>query len=90
DAKTKMAKAPKVPKPRKPKSAPAHPPYLEMISDAIVTLKDRTGSSQYAITKFAEDKHKGKLPSNFKKVLLLQLKKFVAGGKLTKIKNSYK
>jgi len=61
-----------------------------MISEAITSLKERTGSSQYAIAKFLEDKHKDKLPSNFRKMLLVQLKKLAAAGKLTKVKNSYK
>ncbi|XP_021283007.1 histone H1-like [Herrania umbratica] len=74
---------------KKPKSACSHPPFLEMISDAIVTLKEKTGSSQYAITKFIEEKHK-QLPSNFRKLLLVQMKKFVASGKLVKVKASYK
>ena len=59
-------------------------------TEAVSTLKERTGSSQYAITKFIEDKHKGHLPPNFKKLLLAQLKKLTAAGKLTKVKNSYK
>ena len=60
-----------------------------MITEAIVPLKERTGSSQYAITKFIEEKHK-QLPSNFRKLLLVQLKKHVASEKLVKVKNSYK
>ncbi|XVF31092.1 hypothetical protein REPUB_Repub16aG0115800 [Reevesia pubescens] len=74
---------------KKPRSVSSHPPFLEMISDAIVTLKERTGSSQYAITKFIEEKHK-RLPSNFRKVLLVQMKKFVASGKIVKVKASFK
>ncbi|XVE89907.1 hypothetical protein DITRI_Ditri20bG0033400 [Diplodiscus trichospermus] len=74
---------------KKPKSVSSHPPFLEMISDAIVTLKERTGSSQYAITKFIEEKHK-QLPSNFRKLLFIQIKKFVASGKLVKVKASFK
>ncbi|KAJ0789843.1 putative linker histone H1/H5, domain H15, winged helix-like DNA-binding domain superfamily [Helianthus annuus] len=73
----------------KPRSPSLHPPYFEMIKEAIVTLKERTGSSQYAITKFIEEKQKN-LPANFKKVLFTQLKKFVAAGKLVKVKASYK
>ncbi|XP_020592152.1 histone H1-like [Phalaenopsis equestris] len=72
------------------RSSSAHPTYLEMIGEAVTSLKERTGSSQYAITKFIEDKHKSHLPSNFSKLLLVQLRKFVASGKLTKVKNSYK
>ncbi|GER38760.1 histone H1, partial [Striga asiatica] len=60
-----------------------------MIKDAIVTLKDQTVSSQPAIAKFIEDKQKN-LPANFRKVLLLQLKKLVANDKLVKVKSSFK
>ncbi|EEF47314.1 histone H1 [Ricinus communis] len=67
-----------------------HPPYFEMISEAISTLKERTGSSQPAIAKFIEHKYKTQLPPNFKKQLSVQLKKFVKSEKLDKIKNSYK
>ncbi|KVI00794.1 histone H1-like [Cynara cardunculus var. scolymus] len=83
-AKTAIAK--KAPSTKKSKS---HPPYVEMIKEAIVALKERTGSSQYAIAKHIED-HQKDLPANFKKLLLLQLKKLVAAGKLTKVKNSFK
>lgn len=61
-----------------------------MISEAILTLKDRTGSSQPAIAKFIDDKYKKELPQNFKTVLSVQLKKFVKSERLVKIKNSYK
>ncbi|MGD7340726.1 histone H1/H5 family protein, partial [Ralstonia pseudosolanacearum] len=90
---TKAKKAPKAKKPaapRKSKAPSAHPSYLEMITEAITTLKERTGSSQFAIAKFVEDKYKSKLPANFKKLLLVQLKKLVASGKLVKVKNSFK
>uniref|UniRef100_A0A5B7C2R7 Putative histone H1-like n=1 Tax=Davidia involucrata TaxID=16924 RepID=A0A5B7C2R7_DAVIN len=76
-------------KPSGPKKPRAHPPYVEMIKEAIVALKERTGSSKYAISKFIEEKQKG-LPPNFQKLLLVQLKKLVASGKLTKVKNSFK
>ncbi|RLN39132.1 histone H1 [Panicum miliaceum] len=79
----KPAKAKKAAASRK-RANPTHPPYAEMISDAVTSLKERTGSSQYAIAKFLEDKHKDKLPPNFRKLLLVQLKKLVAAGKLTK------
>ncbi|KAJ4722600.1 Histone H1 [Melia azedarach] len=73
--------------PRKPR---AHPPYSEMINEAILALKERTGSSQFAIAKFIEEKQKANLPNNYKKLLLVQLKKLVANGKLVKVKNSFK
>lgn len=80
------ASAKKTSAPKKPRS---HPPYVEMISEAITTLKERTGSSQVAIAKFTEEKQKD-LPPNFRKLLSVQLKKLVASGKLTKIKSSFK
>ena len=61
-----------------------------MITDAISTLKERNGSSQQAIAKFIEEKHKKSLPSNFRKVLSVQLKKFVKSERLFKVKNSFK
>lgn len=63
--------------------------FLQMITEAIVTLKEKTGSSQYAITKYSEEKHKH-LPTSFRKLLLFHLKKLVASGKLVKVKNSFK
>ncbi|KAJ4746537.1 Histone H1 [Rhynchospora pubera] len=87
-----MAKPVKEKKPKAPKAAsPAsHPPYFEMIKDAIVALHERTGSSSYAIAKHMEDKHKGHLPANFKKILANKLKGFAAKGKLVKVKASFK
>ncbi|RZS06235.1 hypothetical protein BHM03_00036878, partial [Ensete ventricosum] len=86
-AKTKKAKTTTEPKAKKPA---AHPPYAEMIKEAITVLKERSGSSLYAIGKFIEDKHRAHLPSNFRKIVLLQLKRLAAAGKLTKVKGSYK
>lgn len=40
--------------------APAHPPYLDMVHEAIKALKDRTGSSGYAIKKYITQ-HYGKV-----------------------------
>ncbi|KAA8549112.1 hypothetical protein F0562_000796 [Nyssa sinensis] len=73
-----------------PSTSTLHPPYFQMISEAITSLKDRTGSSQPAIAKFIEDKYQTLLPPNFKKTLSVQLKKFVKSEKLFKVKNSYK
>jgi histone H1/5 len=61
-----------------------------MIKDAIMALHERTGSSSYAIAKHMEDKYKGQLPANFKKILANQLKGFAAKGKLVKVKASFK
>ncbi|CAL5030476.1 unnamed protein product [Urochloa decumbens] len=91
----KTAAAPK-PKPAaaKPKAAAAagasHPPYFEMIKEAISALKERTGSSSHAIAKYMEDKHGASLPANYKKMLSIQLRGFAAKGKLVKVKASYK
>lgn len=60
-----------------------------MITEAIVSLNKSTGSSQYAITRFIEGKHKP-LPPTFRKLLSSNLKKLVAAGKLVRIKNSFK
>ncbi|XP_027937528.1 histone H1-like [Vigna unguiculata] len=67
-----------------------HPPYFQMISDAITSLKERTGSSQPAIAKFVEEKHGKVLPPIFRKLLSVQLKSLVKSEKLYKVKNSYK
>ncbi|KAK9865253.1 hypothetical protein WJX84_009966 [Apatococcus fuscideae] len=72
-----------------PKTAPAHPPYVELVKEAIVSLKDRNGSSQQAIRKFVGDKHPH-LPQGWEKTLSLQLKRLAEGGKLNKVKASYK
>lgn len=55
-----------------------------------MVLNEKTGSSPHAIAKFMEDKHKGVLPANFKKVLFVQLKNFTSKGKLLKVKASFK
>ncbi|KAI5419086.1 hypothetical protein KIW84_043325 [Lathyrus oleraceus] len=73
----------------KPRNLVSHPTYEEMIKDAIVSLKEKNGSSQYAIVKFIKEKQK-QLPGNFKKLLLQNLKKNVAFGKLAKVKGSFK
>lgn len=40
------------------KPEPEHPPYVDMISDAIASLADRSGSSLQAIKKFVGEKYK--------------------------------
>ncbi|KAL6220671.1 hypothetical protein ACLB2K_008427 [Fragaria x ananassa] len=72
----------------KPKTA-AHPPYFQMIKEALLALNEKSGSSPYAIAKYMEENHKA-LPANFKKTLALQLKNSEARGKLVKVKASYK
>ncbi|XP_057979507.1 histone H1 [Malania oleifera] len=87
--KEKKPKAPKEKKPRAPKTS-SHPPYFEMIKEALLALNERSGSSPYAIAKHMEENHKAVLPANFRKILGLQLKNSAARGKLIKIKASYK
>ncbi|KAL8476440.1 hypothetical protein ACS0TY_028928 [Phlomoides rotata] len=89
-AKEKKTKA--ASKEKKPKAAKtaAHPTYFEMIKEALTALKEKSGSSPYAIAKYMEDKHKAVLPANFRKILGLQLKNSATKGKLIKIKASYK
>ncbi|XP_010528807.1 PREDICTED: histone H1.1-like [Tarenaya hassleriana] len=85
----KETKAKNTVAPKKSRPASSHPPFVVMITDAILALKERSGSSQYAITKYIEENHK-QLPGNFRKLLLIQLKRLVASGKLVKVKNSFK
>ncbi|KAI5398313.1 hypothetical protein KIW84_063916 [Lathyrus oleraceus] len=73
----------------KPRNLVSHPTYKETIKDAIVSLKEKNGSSQYAIVKFIKEKQK-QLPGNFKKLLLQNLKKNVAFGKPAEVKGSFK
>lgn len=63
---------------------------LQMITDALLALNDKSGSSPYAIAKYMEEQHKAELPGNFRKILAVQLKNFAAKGKLIKIRASYK
>ncbi|XP_050919828.1 histone H1 [Lathyrus oleraceus] len=46
----------------------SHPTFAEMITEAIANLKERTGSSQYAVTKFIEEKHEDS-PPTFRKLV---------------------
>lgn len=61
-----------------------------MVVEAIGALKERTGSSQYAIAKYLEDKYNTGLPPNFKKTLSTQLRNLSKAEKLVKVKNSFK
>ncbi|KAF5735968.1 histone H1 [Tripterygium wilfordii] len=87
--KEKKTKAPKEKKPKQAKTA-SHPPYFQMIKEALLALNEKSGSSPYAIAKHMEEKHKAVLPANFRKMLTLQLKNSAARGKLVKIKASFK
>ncbi|KAJ6398359.1 hypothetical protein OIU77_019208 [Salix suchowensis] len=89
--KEKKPRTPREKKPRQPKpKTVAHPPYFQMIKEAILALNEKSGSSPYAIAKYMEGKHKAVLPANFKKILGHQLKNSAARGKLIKIRASFK
>lgn len=61
-----------------------HPKYIEMISTAITTLKDRTGSSRQAISKYIKANYK--VGDNCDSHLKQALRKGVASGALTQPK----
>ncbi|KAJ7558129.1 hypothetical protein O6H91_04G025500 [Diphasiastrum complanatum] len=63
---------------------------LQMIVEAIVALKERNGSSQYAIAKYIEQNYTSDLPANFKRILSIQLRNLSNEGRLTRIKSSFK
>uniref|UniRef100_A0A0D9WLD6 H15 domain-containing protein n=1 Tax=Leersia perrieri TaxID=77586 RepID=A0A0D9WLD6_9ORYZ len=85
EEKTKKERKPRV---RKPRSAgPHHPPYFEMIKEAIMAQDGNgktTGTSPYAIAKYMGEQHKEELPANYRKVLAVQLRNFAAKGRLVK------
>lgn len=64
---------------------PDHPKYEVMVADAIASLKERTGSSTKAITKFIDGKYSKGLPDNWKKLMSVQMKRLVDSGKLVKV-----
>ena len=69
------------------KTTTAGPSYLDLAKAAIVSLKERNGSSLQAIKKFVMAKKKtGYVNGTF----LRALKSAVAGGKLVQVKGSYK
>jgi histone H1/5 len=71
-----------------PKAPPAHPTYEVMVKAAIVSLKERSGSSVHAIAKYFAATYK--LPDGWKKVLSTQVKKLVKSERLLQVKNSFK
>ena len=72
-AKPKVAK-----KASKPKAAAKHPGFNVMITEAIVSLKERGGSSVAAIKKAVGAKHGKDLPANWDKILSMTLKRMVS------------
>lgn len=70
------------------------PTYLEMVHDAILALKDRTGSSVPAISKWISIHNvhaaQSSNASMFKNRVSTAIKQGVKDGRFTKVKNSYK
>lgn len=73
-----------------PKKVASHPKYSEMISQAIVSLKERTGSSRAAILKYILDNFNvGGNPTAVNAHIKLALKRGVANGTLKQVKGWY-
>ena len=71
-------------------STPAKKSHIQLVHDAIVAMKDRTGSSQVAIQKYIMANHKDVDMDRFKQRLLLTLKQGIKSKRLIKFKASYK
>lgn len=82
----------KKPRSRKPRSeGPHHPPYFEMIKEAIMAAGDgKAEASTYAIAKRVGERHGDALPGNYRKVLAVQLRNFAAKGRLVRVKASFR
>jgi len=65
-------------------------PYTELIHGAIVALKDRTGSSAPAITKWIMNNHPTMDPAKLKQKMNFTLKLGVKSNRFVKIKSSFK
>lgn len=59
--------------------------YEALIKEAIVALKERSGSSIPAIKKYLEANKKAELKGNWESTLSQNLKKLAASGKLVKV-----
>jgi len=59
---------------------PEHAPYKDMIRDAILSLKERNGSSRQAIKKYVLNNNKGIKTSNFSAQFNAALKRGVTAG----------
>ena len=69
-----------------PKKPAEHPKYIEMITAAIVALKDRTGSSRQAIVKYIKANYK--VGDNCDTHVKMALKRGVASGTLAQPKGT--
>ncbi|KAI7985163.1 HMG-Y-related protein A [Camellia lanceoleosa] len=65
-----------------------HPPYAEMITEAITALKEKDGSSRQAIAKYIEKAYSN-LPATHSTLLTHQLKRLKNTGQLVMVKHSY-
>ncbi|TYI34274.1 hypothetical protein ES332_A04G190100v1 [Gossypium tomentosum] len=66
-----------------------HPPYSDMIIEAIGALKEKNGSSKRAISKYIELAHKPYPPSH-DELLTQDLKLLKSSGQLVMVRKSYK
>lgn len=74
-----------------PVPVPNHPPYAQMITEAITALKDRNGSSKRAIAKYIERVYSNSnLPSTHSALLTHHLKRLKDQGSVVMVKHSYK
>lgn len=64
--------------------------YAQLIHEAIVALKDRTGSSTVALTKWIQAEYPETVGPYFKTRFSQALKTGVKNGRFTKVRNSYK
>jgi len=99
DSKMPASKTPMASSKKSPATAssarkkPGKPTYLEMAHDAIASLKDRTGSSVPAISKWIlanNEDAKSASPNVFKTRLSKSIKQGMKDGRFMKVKNSYK
>ncbi|XP_028397823.1 sperm-specific H1/protamine-like protein type 2 [Dendronephthya gigantea] len=69
---------------RQRKAVPAHPKFIDMVKDAIGTLKDRNGSSRQAICKVILGKYPSVNPSTMNSHVRKALKSGLESGTLTR------
>ena len=80
------AASPKKAKKAAPKKPAEHPKYIDMIKAAIVSLKERNGSSRQAIAKYIKANYK--VGDNSDVHLKMALKRGVASGQLSQPKGT--
>ncbi|KAM2993731.1 hypothetical protein FF2_045794 [Malus domestica] len=66
------------------------PRYDAMIFEALLTMKDKDGSTIGAILNYIEQRHEVPVPANFRRVLGTRLRQLAMQGKLDKAQNGYK